>query len=351
MPPAPLPVPASWGEAALHPLYLRLFGALLTSHGIDPLPILQRHGLAHGAPDDAERLLTFAPVHRVILEAIAATGRPWLGLEFGALAQPFSHGQVGFASVASDTLIEALHTLTRFAELRIRAVRFELHRGQETTELRVIETIELREARVFVLEACMVVVDRLLRSLSAHPFASATYALPWPRPAWAGLYAQYVSATLQFGADTFSMRFPNAVLASPCLSADAEAFRLAQRECQRKLAQASPDRDFASRVRRRLLTNTSAFPNAEQMAQQLNISTRSLFRHLRTAGVSYQGLLDEWRCEQARWYLRHTDDPIEAIAERLGYADSSNFSRTFKRWTDRTPRAWRLAAGETESAP
>lgn len=336
--PAP---PAHWGEAALHPIYLRLFVALLGSHGIDPAALLQRHRLPVAATREEDRLLPFAPLHDAIAEAIALTGRPWLGLEFGALAQPFSHGQVGFASVASGTLFEALQTLVRFAELRIRAVRFELHRDGGITELRVMEAFDLREARGFVLDACLVVVDRLLHSLSATPLASARYALPWPRPAWAGLYSQYVSAPVQFAAPTLTMRFPNAVLEVACLGADAEAFALAQRECQRKLEQGRPDRDLVSRVRRRLLTCSGALPNAERMARDLNLSTRGLFRHLRAAGVSYQGLVDELRCEQARWSLRHSDDPIAMIAERLGFADTSNFSRTFKRWTGTTPRAWR----------
>ena len=35
---------------------------------------------------------------------------------------------------------------------------------------------------------------------------------------------------------------------------------------------------------------------------------------------------------------------VEAVAERLGYRDTSNFSRTFRRWLGMTPNAWRRAA-------
>ena len=52
-------------------------------------------------------------------------------------------------------------------------------------------------------------------------------------------------------------------------------------------------------------------------------------------------LLDDVRQELTVWYLRHTDMPVEAIAERLGYIDTSNFSRTCRRWFGLTPRAIR----------
>jgi AraC-like DNA-binding protein len=54
-------------------------------------------------------------------------------------------------------------------------------------------------------------------------------------------------------------------------------------------------------------------------------------------------LLDEARQERACRLLRETDTPIHAIAERLGFADASNFSRCFRRWCGVTPRDFRAA--------
>ena len=42
-------------------------------------------------------------------------------------------------------------------------------------------------------------------------------------------------------------------------------------------------------------------------------------------------------------------DIIEAVAERLGYSDTSNFSRTFRRWLGMPPNAFR--ASRHEAAP
>jgi AraC-like DNA-binding protein len=43
--------------------------------------------------------------------------------------------------------------------------------------------------------------------------------------------------------------------------------------------------------------------------------------------------------------LAHTAQPVEEIAARLGYVDTSNFSRTVRRWFGATPREVREAGG------
>ncbi|MGH6957195.1 MAG: helix-turn-helix domain-containing protein, partial [Caulobacteraceae bacterium] len=58
-------------------------------------------------------------------------------------------------------------------------------------------------------------------------------------------------------------------------------------------------------------------------------------------GLRYRGLVDEARAEVACWRLVHTDQSVERVAESLGYADPSNFSRTFRRWRGTTPGAYR----------
>jgi AraC-like DNA-binding protein len=55
----------------------------------------------------------------------------------------------------------------------------------------------------------------------------------------------------------------------------------------------------------------------------------------------------EWiiagRLAQARRMLLHSDERIDAIAERVGYADPTHFIRLFRREHGATPSAWRAA--------
>jgi AraC-like DNA-binding protein len=81
----------------------------------------------------------------------------------------------------------------------------------------------------------------------------------------------------------------------------------------------------------------------ESVAHELGTSARSLQRHLRDVGYTYNALADEVRAATARLYLEQPDIAIAEVAYLLGFADQSTFNRAFKRWTGLTPARSRTA--------
>ena len=79
----------------------------------------------------------------------------------------------------------------------------------------------------------------------------------------------------------------------------------------------------------------------EDVAAQLGMSARSLQRHLELSRTSYQRLLAETRESLARRYMAESTLTLTEMALLLGYADLSAFSRAFRRWTGKSPRAVR----------
>ena len=78
-----------------------------------------------------------------------------------------------------------------------------------------------------------------------------------------------------------------------------------------------------------------------EIAQKLCLSRRTLRRRLADKGVTYQSLLDVVR---KRCTLEMQENPtlsIEQIAQEVGFSDSHNFRRAFKRWTGNTPSEMR----------
>jgi AraC-like DNA-binding protein len=49
------------------------------------------------------------------------------------------------------------------------------------------------------------------------------------------------------------------------------------------------------------------------------------------------------RMAEARRLLLHSDEKVDVIAERVGYADATHFIRMFRRESGATPAAWRAA--------
>ena len=127
------------------------------------------------------------------------------------------------------------------------------------------------------------------------------------------------------------------------------AWRTAVRECEHALHQMESGGAMSQRIRNFLLESEGAYPTLEELAGEFAMSRRTLIRKLKAENTSYQELLDEVRQELAAWYLLNTDTPVERVAEKLGYRDTSNFSRTFRRWFGETPRQMRASAGRAHS--
>jgi AraC-like DNA-binding protein len=99
---------------------------------------------------------------------------------------------------------------------------------------------------------------------------------------------------------------------------------------------------------------TAGRPELRSIARDMAISERSLQRHLREEGQSFQALLSDTRRSLAYEYLSEPNLDISEIAYLLGYEDQGSFYRSFQKWQDQTPAEWRnsqLAQINRVSAP
>ncbi|MEP1143260.1 MAG: helix-turn-helix domain-containing protein [Henriciella sp.] len=77
-----------------------------------------------------------------------------------------------------------------------------------------------------------------------------------------------------------------------------------------------------------------------EIANHLNLSARSLRRHLEREGQSFRDLLDQAKNYQAQSLILGGVS-IAAIAEKLGYADERSLRRAFVRWNNMSPARFR----------
>ncbi|MEO0489147.1 MAG: helix-turn-helix transcriptional regulator [Cyanobacteria bacterium J06659_2] len=81
--------------------------------------------------------------------------------------------------------------------------------------------------------------------------------------------------------------------------------------------------------------------SAEGIAQDMNMSLRSLQRLASDHGFTVRQLLENARKARARQLLSDPTLSVEAIATQLGYSDARAFRRAFKRWTGQSPAEFR----------
>ena len=116
---------------------------------------------------------------------------------------------------------------------------------------------------------------------------------------------------------------------------------MVQRLCEQLLATAEQPSGLARRVYQLLAGRPGYMPTMEEVAQALHTTSRTLRRRLEDEGTSFQGVLNTVRSDLAKQYLAATRLSSEEIAAALGFSDAANFRSAFRKWTGRSPSAWR----------
>ena len=335
----PLPQPGS----LVPPIYARLLRMLLQHADIDGDRVLAAAGLDWATLVTDDKRLGRDTIVRLAEGAMQATRRPWLGLDLGGGAPVSAHGALGYAVVTSRDLCEAMLTMARYGTTRNDAMAWTCSDTRAGMTMHAAERTDLGAVRAFVIDTVLGAILRMIETAVGQVPATLRIDLPLATPAWRDQYQRFGVAEVRFEQPAFAFHFDQRDLALPCIGADAKAHASACRECEEALAEVA-GASLAQRVAGLLASvDDGAYPRMADVAARCGISSRTLIRRLHEDGATFQQLLDDARKQRALWMLVHTTEPMEEIAARLGYADTSNFSRTVRRWFGATPRELREA--------
>ena len=102
--------------------------------------------------------------------------------------------------------------------------------------------------------------------------------------------------------------------------------------------------DIANRVRQTVAAYlVHGEPDKQMIADELNMSARTLQRRLEEQETSVKEIIDQTRHQLALEYLSQEHLSVKEVAFSLGFNDASNFSRAFKRWEGQSPKDFRKA--------
>jgi AraC-like DNA-binding protein len=153
-------------------------------------------------------------------------------------------------------------------------------------------------------------------------------------------FRRFFDAPLRFDADMHAVVFNSRWLSHELPAVDPELQRLLSREIAR--LEQTHGENFPDQIRTVLRSSLSTgIVSAESVAGLFSMHPRTLARRLEGFGTGLRELLEEARYDAAREMLAHTSLDVGQIAESLGYARTSVFTRAFRRWSGTTPVAWR----------
>ncbi|WP_301377332.1 MULTISPECIES: AraC family transcriptional regulator [Thalassolituus] len=339
-------MPGRQDISAVHPLftneYLIPLLELLANRGISPAQLVTNTRLSPRALGQPGTHISAREYDQIVRNAYRLSNDPLLGLEHGRRMSIASHGFLGFAVMASETLGEGLSLAVRYAGTRTGLARIRFRQGQDECALEIIRAAALPDSYPFIAHNILSTLVTIARFLTRNsdilaPIIRLVESAQRP----VAFYEQLLGCDVEFNCDQYELVLPKAALSLEVSTANSVARHSAEQECERLLAEAPGEHiDLASRVRTLLISYGSGL-SLEDVAERLRISARSLNRQLAQLNTSFRKMVEEVRREQATRLLGNSSMKVSEIAEQLGYTDTSNFVRAFRKWMGITPLNYR----------
>jgi len=306
----------------------------------DVATILERAGVIEAELQEPEARFDPALEYALWNAALEVTGDPCLGLHMARAMRPGSFGTVDYMLRHQSTLRGALEQMQRFGALldpRFSAQADSAGEG-EGESVRVSRDGGFPQPDVECLFATIV----MLCATKLPGYTPLQIRFVHRRKGPLETYEDFFPCEVVFGADHNEIRCAAGTLDAPLRRVDLALGRILEEHATKMLDELPVADPFVLRARRALLDDIAdGGPSLDALATRLGVSTRTLRRRLQDHGTSYKELLDELRKELGCRYVLNSDHGFEEVAALLGYVDSRTFYRNFKRWTGKTPAAYR----------
>ena len=158
-----------------------------------------------------------------------------------------------------------------------------------------------------------------------------------PEPPDPNPWIEFFGTTIQFGQSEISLSIDKRDADMPLTGSNSELVAVNEEVMRRHLMKISRN-DIINQSRVRIMEQLpSGRVTKNSLADELNMSERTLHRKLREQDETFRSLLINVRMDLAEQYIRNQDFSITEIAFLLGFADTSAFSRAFRSWFGLSP--------------
>jgi AraC-like DNA-binding protein len=328
------------------PLYrstssLEAVARYLSMQGMDRALFLSGSGIEASDLDDPDVLVTPEQEFMILQNIVKLRPDPGLGLSIGRQFHMGILGKLGAAAINSNTFLDALKIIFQYSELLQTYFHYDLMVKHDLVFIKLKELVDLKDILLFMCEREFASIQRIASDLIGAPFPVSEIRFAYPKPEYISLYQDIFQCPLVFNAESHMAVFEKKYLFQQLPLANPLARKTYEKECKQLCLRIKRQGTMARRVHQEILFHRDGVPSFDQLTRYMNISPRTLRRHLTAEGTSYKDLVSKIQKNKALDLLQTTALPFEHIATELGYSDLANFYRAFKGWTGHNPSYYR----------
>lgn len=318
---------------------------MIESYGLDPAPYFEAEGLSVEWPIEPGTRVSYASLDRARARAAADTGDPGFGLRTAVAVHPSYIGALGYAVLASTSLLTSFQRIHRYIRVVNDLGYFDIDDRGDTivASLSVDAASENERVRDDGMVAYAVALARLN---AGYEFDPVHVGFRHPEPDDLSAYARLFRCPAQFGCEHNEIAVSREDAEKVLPSANPVLAQMNERIVNQRLAQLDRD-NVLGRVRAAIMEHLpSGGVTEETIAEILHLSPRTLRRRLRDESHSFRSLLREVRQDLALQYIEDSSLTLTEITFLLGFSEISSFSRAFKKWTGVSPSEARAGGDE-----
>ncbi|MEP5570032.1 MAG: AraC family transcriptional regulator ligand-binding domain-containing protein [Halioglobus sp.] len=328
----------------ISPVYARLVLREMERNSIDTAPLfagslLTRQQLLQGGDIRLEDFLRILEVGRQSLDG------EQLGLMLGRNMRIFVLGPLGAGMAVAPTIREGLQLMA--SHTRLHTTYTSVHARPSLAGLKLLlkYQFDMGDLEHFHTETAVMLFQHYIEQITGEPLVDAHYRLSIPSPADPKVYSEAIHGQLSFGGDRDEIEIPRHWLDHPSPYYHDELWHQTQLTLSKRLQEKGEQQTetYSQHVSALLGTSEPPLPELGQVAKNLLVSERTLNRRLQAEGVNFRQLKSRALASWAKIYLIQTQNSVESIAANLGYNDTANFRRAFRKSTGATPSEYRLA--------
>ncbi len=259
-----------------------------------------------------------------------------LGIAIGSRLKPACYHLLGHLLMSSKTLGEALNSLLRYYRLIINSGEMVVHIEQQQGQILWEPSHESGSSIILEMVFSSIWQFGVWATGRAEPLSSIQFSCK--KPGYSQDIEHFFACEVEYDAPLSAIYFPEAWNNLSMLSHNAEVNQLLMDKAQQELIRIHQNKTSLDQLRYFLSVETRiASVTLDMMAEKLNISSRTLQRHLSQENTSLKSELAREKLTRSKAMLSQSNLSICEIALRLGYAEQSSFTHAYKRRYGITP--------------
>lgn len=307
--------------------------------GANRFKILKEAGIDAELLESPTNRISVAQTMAVWNAIVTQTGSYDIGLLSGLKIRLQSLGILGYLMMNSQTIGKAFEKLCTYQRI-FASIVFQ-NMVYEKGEVKIISEMqeEWQDDFRYTIDFLIAANVAMIRNNTPNNVLPIEIGFAMSEPSYATSYHELFSPTpVSFDCEKTFITYRENDLKSKVIGSNHEMFQYFESILQDVVSVHDGVNEYTHTTKNFIQKKLKAeLPKIEEVAKEMTVSVRSLQKHLKEEGTSFQTLLNEVRKDISIQQLKNKQLNISDVAFLTGFSELSVFSRSFKKWTGLTP--------------